>query len=376
MKPMFALKRSRKESERGSVIAASTFGMLALLLAAGLSVDVSRFYLAKTELQNAADAAALAGARELNAFPQGITNAKNRAIAAMNKYDFNKTGVTIPAENVTFSINLESTRLTEAEAKLAAKDVRFIHVKTSPSPIGVTFASMILGGSRNLSAEASGGMSVPMSGPCDDWIPLAVLEVPGSPLVPGNLYTIRSDNQNNVSSGNYQVLAADGRGGRDAREAIADNMKQCMGIGQKWAVDTEPGMNSGPVRQGINTRFDEYASQLDPTTFPPDNNIKENITYEQYVQRTSTQAPRHPGLPNRRVVLLPIVTPAEFENGRDMVTIKRFAPFFLQTKVGNGNGGDIGAEYIGTPVTIGSGFYDTTAGPNPGPSITIPVLYK
>ena len=38
--------------------------MSGLVLAVGLCIDVSRIYLLRAELQNAADAAALAGARE------------------------------------------------------------------------------------------------------------------------------------------------------------------------------------------------------------------------------------------------------------------------------------------------------------------------
>jgi len=52
-------KDSRKQ--RGSILVMSAIGMLSMLLAVGMGVDISRFYLAKTELQNAADAAALAG---------------------------------------------------------------------------------------------------------------------------------------------------------------------------------------------------------------------------------------------------------------------------------------------------------------------------
>ena len=44
----------------------SALGMLSFLLAVGLGVDISHLYLAKNELQNAADAAALAGASGLN----------------------------------------------------------------------------------------------------------------------------------------------------------------------------------------------------------------------------------------------------------------------------------------------------------------------
>jgi uncharacterized membrane protein len=47
------------KGERGSVLTLSAIAMLGVLLAVGLGVDISHFYLAKTELQNAADAAPL-----------------------------------------------------------------------------------------------------------------------------------------------------------------------------------------------------------------------------------------------------------------------------------------------------------------------------
>ena len=64
---------SRKR-ERGSILATSAIAMLAVLLAVGLGVDISRFYLSKTELQNAADAAALAGVSGLTGFAPGIND--------------------------------------------------------------------------------------------------------------------------------------------------------------------------------------------------------------------------------------------------------------------------------------------------------------
>ena len=62
-----------KKKERGSVLAVSAFGMLTFLLAVGLCVDFSHFYVVHAELQNAADASALAGASALNSSPAGIT---------------------------------------------------------------------------------------------------------------------------------------------------------------------------------------------------------------------------------------------------------------------------------------------------------------
>ena len=75
-----------RKGERGSVLAISAVGMLAFIRATGLSIDVSHFYLVQTDLENATDAAALAGASALNSSAKGITEARTRAAQAMNSY--------------------------------------------------------------------------------------------------------------------------------------------------------------------------------------------------------------------------------------------------------------------------------------------------
>ena len=54
-----AAEQGKRQRERGSILATSAIGMLAVLLAVGMGIDISRLYLSKAELQNAADAAAL-----------------------------------------------------------------------------------------------------------------------------------------------------------------------------------------------------------------------------------------------------------------------------------------------------------------------------
>ena len=110
------LPKSEKRRERGSVLAMSALGMLAFLLATGLAVDIGHFYLVKSELQNAADAAALAGASALNSGSTGIQRAKERATAAMNSYEFNSKALDIAAADVTFAVNLNGPYMDEATA--------------------------------------------------------------------------------------------------------------------------------------------------------------------------------------------------------------------------------------------------------------------
>ncbi len=370
--------RNRKQSgarnsERGSVLATAAIGMLSIVLMVGLGIDISRFYLSKTELQNAADAAALAGASALDASANGITKAADRAVASMNKYDFNQTGVTFPRANVLFAVNLEGTYMSEAAAKTSPANIRFVKVTTPDSSVGVSFAATILGNSRNLSATATAGLSVPLNLFCN-WIPVSVIDY-GTPISPGNIYTFRSAPSGSVSPGNYQILAVAGRGGTDVRVGLAAGVDKCAAPGDVYEVDTKPGQTSGPVRQGMNTRFDDYqTSQVNPADMPPDTNIKENINYDQYKAGNPSQAPKHTGIAGRRVVVIPIVKLDQYDGGRNTVTFDRFGAFFLQTKVGSGNGGELVAEYI-DDIVLGQGGFDPNGAPV-NSLMAVPVLYK
>jgi Flp pilus assembly protein TadG len=373
-------QRADRRKEQGSILVMSAIGMLSMLLAVGLGVDISRFYLAKAELQNAADAAALAGASALNSHPTGITDAVARATQAMNKYDFNNTGVSLPDTNVLFSVSLNSGWMDAASAQGSAANIKFVKVTTSPSAIAVSFAKMVLGNSKNLSATATAGLSVPLNVFCN-FIPLSVIDY-DVPMVPGQTYIIRAGTTNSPSPGNYQILAIAGPGGVDVGFGIGSGVDACAEAGATYNLDTKPGLTAGKVRTGINSRFDDYGgSQLDPVQQPPDLNIKENISYDDYILGTSNhsssiyQAPSHEGIAGRRVVLIPIVKLAQYDQGRNTVTFDRFGAFFLKTKAGSGNGGDMQAEYIDDAFAVGKGGYNP-AGAAGNPITRTPVLYK
>jgi Flp pilus assembly protein TadG len=379
-------KDSRKE--HGSIMVMSAIGMLSMLLAVGLGVDISRFYLAKTELQNSADAAALAGASALNSTSYGIDEAVFRATQEIkNKYDFNNTDVSLLSSNVLFAANLnDDPYMNAASARASAASIRYVRVTTPPSAIGVSFAKMVLGDSKNLSATATAGLSVPLNLFCN-FIPLSVIDTDPVKMVPGQIYTIRASTSNSPSPGNYQILAVAGPGGIDVGFGIGSGVDACAAANATYTLDTKPGLTAGKVRTGINSRFDDYAgSQLSPVDQPPDTNIKEGITHTQYLAGRATmndptiyQAPSAADLnyavPDRRVVLIPIVELAQYNQGRNTVTFDRFGAFFLRTKAGSGNSGDIQAEYLSDAVAVGKGGYDPN-GAVGNPLIRTPVLYK
>ena len=299
-------RRTRREG--GVTLVLTAVGMFSALLAVGLCIDISHFYMVKTELQHAADAAALAGASALNSSAAGIRKSVALATVTMNKTEFGKANVTIAASNVTFAVNLEDgTYMSQASAETSPANIRFVRVTTDPAPVQVHFARIVLGTTVNITATATAGQSVPLNVICG-FLPVSVIDY-GTPIVPGQLYTFRapSGGKNSVSPGNYQILAIAGRGGRDVRIGLAAGVNQCARQGEWYEVDTKPGQTAGPVRQGLNTRFDSYQSgQVNPTDHPPDTNIRENITYTQYRDGTSTQAPTNPGVAGRRIVIIPI----------------------------------------------------------------------
>jgi hypothetical protein len=360
--------------------------MLAFLLATGLCVDISHFYLVKNELQNSADAAALSAAASLNSDDGGITKATDIAVSALNNYEFNKKGTAISRTDVRFAVNMSDfdngQDLSESSAKAVASKVRFVKVTIPPRAVKVFFASFVIGGTHDIGAQAVAGMSVAPNY-FESILPVTVItDNDGDDILPGNMYTIRRAPGDAVSPGNYQILAIDGSGASDDREGLANGVRKHVGVGD--VVQTKPGVSAGAVRQGINTRFGDYSGGLDPADYPPDMNVREDITYQQYLDSQQSdgqtgsifQSPgRGEAVWGRRVVLIPIIKQSEFDNGRDQVQIFRIGAFFLRSSVGGGNGGDIQVEYIGLRTVLGSGGYNPSGGPG-SPELAVPVLYR
>lgn len=179
MYPDTVTRISNRKGERGNVLAYTVMSAFFLFMAVGLCVDLSHLYLAKTELQNSADAAALAAASALTlpltdpADPTKayrIPQAVNRALQLLNSnnYNFNNRNfATSDRSRVRFAVNLSefddggSGGVNEAGAIANPTNIRFIKVTTPSVAINTFFAIPILGLSKNLDARAVSGMSVP-----------------------------------------------------------------------------------------------------------------------------------------------------------------------------------------------------------------------
>ncbi|MES2071435.1 MAG: pilus assembly protein TadG-related protein [Pseudomonadota bacterium] len=138
--------------QRGSVAI-----MLALCLAVlfgfmGLAVDLSQTYDRKTELQNIADAAALAGAKELNGQLSGINNAitKAQTFAQSNSYKFGSAQVVLNEASIKFSDSpdtADASWLDASAAKASPVGLFFVKIDTraiaSPSDVGTVNTKFI-----------------------------------------------------------------------------------------------------------------------------------------------------------------------------------------------------------------------------------------
>jgi hypothetical protein len=395
-------KQKGQKREKGIVSAVAALGMVAMTLATGFAVDVSHLYLAGTELQNAADASALAAASMLNGGANGITAAVDKAISIQNRYEFGDEVATLARSNVRFGVNLNDLQdgygYDELVARIIASQIRFVRVTVPPKPVNTPFASLALGQTNvDLSRKAIAGFSAGLHQLCNAVIPLSLvqddethapLEIVGScsntwAWTPGCKYIIRDGSNGNgngwQSPGNFQILDFTGSGGGSAevRVALAGNPFGCFKPGD--IVSTKTGISAEPVRDGLNSRFGDYGGGLSAADYPPDTNVKEDITYAQYRSGWSwyqQPPPAHlntPGRDGRRVIIVPIVNESEWDQGNDTVKIHKFAAMFLQRKVPNGNGGDIYAEFITTNVNVQEGTY--IAGNGQTTQFSVPVLY-
>lgn len=364
----FVTKQNRK-SERGSVLAMSAIGTLSMLLATGLVVDISHFYTAKAELQNAADAAALAGASQLNSTSGGIKLAVVEATKAMNKYDIKKS-VTINSSDVTFAKNLNGPYMSQDAAIADPASIRFVNVTVPPKPVGVMFSAALLGSSKNISAKATAGLSIGLS-MNKFYTAYTFIESNAAPIVKGATLTLDPKAGTDKSPTSYRVLA-----GPDGDLILTGPIHAYGYIGSSYTVANLPQSEMCRyARIGMNTRFGDYSahSQTNAIEHPPDTITQENITYQQYRDMQGNQVKQHPnGMLNRRIITVPIANNSAYNTSNRTVVSNRLAGFFVKKKIGADC--KVVVEYIGAPIAVPDGTF--TPGSPQMTELAIPVLYK
>ena len=399
-----------------------------LVLAIGLCIDGARVYMTRAELQNAADAAALSAARELNGGTGGLddafTAAKASALEA-NKYGLNRTDGNAPAvtiNTVEFAPTLNGPWYPYSQgspgggisAQVAAT-ISYVRVTTMTANTPVLFAVRAIGNNHAESRSATAGYSAPINTICD-FFPIAVAldpvnnpadgDDPGCVYVPGDAHTACYPGPNTnmtlrfvqgtggeatLADKDYIVLEVPDINGNGAPETAVlsaglTSICKTLNASIEFHMTPSANMNNGPrqITDGTNTRFNIYANgygnQLNPTTFPPDSNIQEPITFFQYDNRTAvtTPNPNAPGQDMRRVLIVPIVWPGTYNPPTTVV--RKWAAFFIRDRLlvtnpcnKNSLCGEMHVEWIDERLILGRGGFDPAGGCT---TFSVPVLYQ
>jgi Flp pilus assembly protein TadG len=274
--------------QEGSVSVLMVIALAAMLMMAGLALDVSHMLLNKTRLQNAVDAAALSGAKTLLQVEGGVNIASVTRTAALNTLtqNANATGnselATAIGGNVgTFAVVELASSVYGPFAYPGPANAKYVRVSVPTYSLTGFFWNFVQTfgtsglGNKAVSAIATAGPS-PTS-PCD----LAPLMVCGDPTKYdpaagmfwgfqfGDLQVLKTaaGNSSPIGPGNFQLLDF-GSGGSTVRDDLAGGGKVCRTVGDN--VQTAPGNKVGPTSQGLNTRFGIYNGPVSASDYPPD----------------------------------------------------------------------------------------------------------
>jgi len=293
MKPnQQATTRERREApatarERGQIAILAALSILATIGAAGIAVDAGRLYIVKSELQNAADACALAAASQLDGSANALINAENAglAVVARNRVNFQSTSVPAvgssvgsTASTITFSANLNANFLSKDGGATAAT-AKYATCTVGRDLLNTYFMQAVGFNDSTLTVFARAAASLePSQTNCA--IPLGVCGNPsmsaGTPkwgLTPGQ-WTTGLAAAGSGTTGNYGWIDFPNDGGSGASTIAA----QILGTGACYipasGAGTTPqaGVIASPTSEW-NSRFGLYKTgggQPNETNAPPD----------------------------------------------------------------------------------------------------------
>src|SRR5512132_107797 len=318
---------NRRRKEEGMALLYVAIFLLVSLWFVSLAIDVGKLMAAKTELQAAADAAALAGASAINPLTaeldQPLAKARATLIAGSNgAYENVKTPVVI---NPDTDVEFPGVRQVKVSVYRDADHANSVMLH---------FAQTL--GLRWMDVRADATAEVgPLTDICEGLAPFAPQQPPYGDFSKScdSTYTLTLP-VGQQQQGNFQFLdfpqcaendSTFNKGGAaELAHYIVNGYDCCFKIGDMIECETKPGLNLGPVRDALQQRFDA------------DSDKREGICYQQYNGNQS------------RVFLTPIVETFNV-NGKKMVKVLKFAAFFMKYRpvnlIANGFSGQF-IDYI------------------------------
>ena len=294
---LFDRFRTLARNESGGVAVYTAFFVILAIGAGALSLDIGRMTLLRAEMQNRADAGAMAGAR----FLDGRSGAQNRAreVAVYAMFETsrisNSEELVVPENMIAFyRRDAQTGDLVEATGDA---DSSFIRVTLEPRDVTIYFRRVldILSGQDSPVEATVGATAVAGARPFICHAPplmICAFDDPGpgpdlrNPSTIGLQLRLKEASSSGTGGqawapGDYGLLSlADGSNAAGAIQAAlaAVEPEECY----SYDVNTAPGQKTNKVRNGINARFElgTLANQ-----YPPAPNI---IDYPQDIDPDGT----------------------------------------------------------------------------------------
>lgn len=267
---------SRKR-QRGAVAIVVGLTIAALIGFLGIVIDLGHLYVRKTELQNAADAAALAGARQLDGTAAGIGAAAAAAIAtaAANASDLGQTPVAIGNEQIRFGPTSGGGWSDVATAQGSPATMTFIKVDTAGIAQGTrsTWFMPVLNPAQ--ASTTTNGVAVAGAPVCDG-LPIFVCPpAGGGPFIQGQSYHFLEDPSvvgyfDPSPPGSPSLIPP---GVHEMSDIICAGKMSCIGAGT-YSSRTQAGF--GRMASAFNTRFGDFKGSFKDSAAAcrPDTNVK------------------------------------------------------------------------------------------------------
>jgi Flp pilus assembly protein TadG len=265
-----------RSRQRGAVAVATAVSAVALLGFVGVVVDLGRTMVVKTELQNAADACALAAAFELDGNANALTRAENAgiAVATGNSVHFQSSAITATASDIKFSTVLSQggdNSVYQTQAEGAPANSTYVMCTLWLQSMPMTLSSII-----GMQAKSIAGRAVATVAPAQTScaIPLGVCKKGGPPdygYSPGTWIDGRQGAGNTGWTGNFNWIdfTPNGGGANELAELLGGqgmcNTQIGNPVGQTGMIQS--------LEKAWNSRFGIYKNGqggFRPETSPPD----------------------------------------------------------------------------------------------------------
>lgn len=403
---------SPPDRQSGIAMVLVVVALTALLLMAGLALDFGHAALNKSRLQNATDAAALSAAKALDQTRSTLTATTVAVAAFKNNANGSGNGELGNAYgngsgSIALTVQYSATVAPFVSGSTTGPYVRVIAT-------GFQWPSWLvrLGGTSQMKVRATAvsGPSPTVNTSCN----IAPMLVCGNPA--GNAanywgYTLNAptvlksaaNGSGAVGPGNFQLVQLGSPGAATVAQNLAGSYASCATVGD--SITTEPGNETGPVADGLNTRFNQYKGSFNGSAaqYPPDVIVKPspatplsvdnngNITsgsttvtaanidtaaYSYNDYNTDVAAGNYDLQPQpagaaafeRRVLAVPVADCTGSNNGKSSIPVLGFACFFiLQPVVQKGGADQVFGQFIGNCDV--NGLPGPKPGTGPGPHV-------